>query len=195
MPWDPGITNFFTDGSKFEFGTGAAYIVFSHIHRSQDYIHLGEHATVFQAEITAINMAALDLLEVEMSNHNIHFHIDSQGAMKSLEAFFTKHKCVAECKRLLNKLTEYNNKVYLNWIPGHTGQLGNGIADNLAVEKSPYGSFHIFRSPSYPSLNDKAVRLSFVLIPPNILLHKVKLEDTLFILISLHYTKTFYILI
>ena len=32
----------------------------------------------------------------------------------------------------VNKLTEYNNKVYLNWIPGHTGQLGNGIVDNLA---------------------------------------------------------------
>ena len=58
--------------------------------------------------------------------------------MKSLEAFFTKHKCVAECKRLLNKLTEYNNKVYLNWIPGHTGQLGNGIADNLAKLGAEY---------------------------------------------------------
>ena len=99
---------------------------------------IGEHATVFQAEITAINMAALDLLEVEMSNHTIHFHIDSQGAMKSLEAFFTKHKCVAECKILLNKLTEYNNKVYPNWIPGHTGQLGNGIADNLAKLGAEY---------------------------------------------------------
>ena len=78
----------------------------------------GEHATVFQAEITAINMDALDLLEVEMANHTIHFNIDSQGAMKALEVFFTNHKCVAECRRLLNKLTEYNNKVYLNWIPG-----------------------------------------------------------------------------
>ena len=74
----------------------------------------------------------MDLLEVEMANHTIHFHIDSQGAMKALETFFTKHKCVAEGKRLLNKLTEYNNKVYLNWIPGHTGQVGIGIADNLA---------------------------------------------------------------
>ena len=35
-------------------------------------------------------MAALDLLKVEMSKPTIHFHIDSQGAMKSLETFFTK---------------------------------------------------------------------------------------------------------
>ena len=44
----------------------------------------------------------MDLLEVEMANHTIHFHIDSQGTMKVLETFFTKHKCVAEGKRLLN---------------------------------------------------------------------------------------------
>ena len=57
VPWEPAITNLFTDGSKFDFGTEAAYIIFRHIHRSHDYIHLDEHTTVFQAEIIAFNMA------------------------------------------------------------------------------------------------------------------------------------------
>ena len=40
-------------------------------------------------------------------------------------------RTVSECKRVLNKLNE-NNKVNLNWIPAHSFQLGNEIADRLA---------------------------------------------------------------
>ena len=137
MPWDPGILNCFTDGSKTETGTGAAYIMKSHNFESQDYMHLGEHATVFQAEITAINMASLTILEADIRDHQIHYWIDSQGAIKSLNNYITQHKCVAECKRLLNKIAE-NNTTTLHWIPGHTGQLGNGIADNLAKLGAEY---------------------------------------------------------
>ena len=138
MPWDPGIANVFTDGSKSDFGTGVAYIIYSHIHRSQDYIHLGEHATVFQAEVAAISMAAIDLLDADIQDHDIQFHIDSQGAIKALSKLFTNHRCIVECKRLLNKLTENNNQVQLNWIPGHSGQLGNGVADGLAKLGAEY---------------------------------------------------------
>ena len=137
MPWDPGILNVFTDGSKTDSGTGAAYMMKSHELREQDYIHLGEHATVFQAEITAINMATLTILDAGTTDHTINYHIDSQGAIKSLYKYETRNKCVAECKRLLNKLSE-TNTVTLNWIPGHSGQLGNGVADNLAKLGAEY---------------------------------------------------------
>ena len=36
-----------------------------------------------------------------------------------------------ECKETLNKLGK-NNKVTLNWIPGHEGHMGNEVADRLA---------------------------------------------------------------
>ena len=67
----------------------------------------------------------------------INFHIDSQSAIRALEAYTTRLKSVAECKRLLNKLSE-DNTVMLNWIPGHSGQLGNGIADGLAKLGAEY---------------------------------------------------------
>ena len=89
MPWDPGIFNVFTDGSKTDSGTGAAYMMKSHELQEQDYIHLGEHATVFQAEITAINMATLTILDAGTTNHSINYHIDSQGAIKSLHKYET----------------------------------------------------------------------------------------------------------
>ena len=82
-------------------------------------------------------MATLTILDAGTTNHSINYHIDSQGAIKSLHKYETRSRCVIECKRLLNKLAE-TNTVTLNWIPGHSGQLGNGVADNLAKLGAEY---------------------------------------------------------
>ena len=132
MPLDPITVNCFTDGSKNETGSGAGYITKSYEYKSQQAIHLGEHATVFQAEITAISAASLSMLDAGITNKVIQFYIDSQSAIKALESYIVHNKSVGECKRLLNKLSKYGNGVILNWIPGHSNQRGNGIADNLA---------------------------------------------------------------
>ena len=132
MPWDPGNLKVFTDGFKTDSGTEAAYIMKSHELQKQDYINLGENATVFQAEITAINMACITLLDNSTTGKQIDFYIDSQSAIRALEAYTLVDKSVMESKRLCNKLCEMNNQVTLNWIPAHSGQLGNGIADGLA---------------------------------------------------------------
>ena len=79
MPWDPGNLKVFTDGFKTDNGTGATYIMKSHELQKQDYIHLGGNATVFQAEITAFNMATLTILDAGTTNHSINYHIDSRG--------------------------------------------------------------------------------------------------------------------
>ena len=68
MPFDPGKINVFTDGSKNEIGSGAAYILKGHSIELQEYFNLGEYATVFQAEIFAINTASLALLEVQTNS-------------------------------------------------------------------------------------------------------------------------------
>ena len=43
--------------------------------------------------------------------------------------YITINKSVGECKRPLSKLSDIGNEVTLNWILGHSRQLGNGIVD------------------------------------------------------------------
>ena len=59
--------NCFTDGSKTELGSGAAFYMLGNddqmsIFKKQECIYLGLNATVFQCEITAISRAALTML-------------------------------------------------------------------------------------------------------------------------------------
>ena len=91
MPLNVSTVNCFTDGSKTEEGnTGAGYIIKSFQLRAQEYVYLGNHAMVFQAEIT--------------STKNINININSQSAIGALEAYTLANKSVMECKRLCNKL-------------------------------------------------------------------------------------------
>ena len=131
MPTDRNVVNCFTDGSKTETGTGAAYLIKGYQLKHQDFINLGCSITVFQAEITAISMAAQHMVDKSVMDRTINFYIDSQSAIKALRSYLVYTKSVCECKRFLNKLSE-KNMVCLNWIPGHEGQLGNEIADRLA---------------------------------------------------------------
>src|SRR5438874_6926882 len=49
----------YTDGSRHDNKTGAAYLIISDGEWVQELIPLGEHSTVFQAEVVAINHAAI----------------------------------------------------------------------------------------------------------------------------------------
>ena len=102
------------------------------IFKRQEFIHLGQSVTVFQAEMTAIARAALAMIDVNITGRFVNFYIDSQAAIKALDSYMIRLKSVADGKRILNKLSEQGNVVTLNWIPGHSGQPGNEIADHLA---------------------------------------------------------------
>ena len=99
MPREPHVVNCFTDGSKTDIGAGAAYIIKGDQIKAQDYIHLGQYATVFQAEITTISMAAITLLDRGIKGKNINFYVDSQSAIKALQSYTTFMKSVLECKK------------------------------------------------------------------------------------------------
>ena len=90
---------------------------------------------MFQSEITAIAAAAARLDLEGNTNREITIYSDSQAAVRSLEARFTRSTIVAECSQKLRKLAE-NNSVTLQWIPGHAGYEGNERADELAKEGS-----------------------------------------------------------
>ena len=89
------------------------------IFKRQEFIHLGQSVTVFQAEMTAIARAALAMIDVNITGRFVNFYIDSQAAIKALDSYMIRLKSVADGKRILNKLSEQGNVLTLNWIPGH----------------------------------------------------------------------------
>ena len=159
MPLNVSTVNYFTDGSKTEEGnTGAGYIIKSFQLRAQEYMYLGAHATVFQAEITAINMAGSTLLDKNTTGKEIDFYIDSQSAIRVLEAYTLINKSVMECKRLCNKLCEMNNQLTLNWIPAHSGQLGKATVLRMAWQSSALLTLARASSPDCQCHNASSVR-------------------------------------
>ena len=145
-PTETWKLNCFTDGSKTDNGAGASYYMMGHdayfdSFKRQESIHLGQFATVFQAEVTAISRATLKMIEENITGKFINFYIDSQSAIKALASYSTRQKSVADGKRALNKLVELGNDVTLNWIPGHSGQPGNTIADHLAKNGAENGDW------------------------------------------------------
>ena len=79
MPLDFDTVNCFTDGSKTENGSGYVYLIMSHDLKTQEFTHLGKHATVFQSEIFATSGATQTMLTAGITEKPIHFHIDSQS--------------------------------------------------------------------------------------------------------------------
>ena len=142
LPREEGSINVFTDGSKTEDKSGAAYLIKSSEIKKQDFFPLGSLTTVFQAEIVAISAAAEKLLELEVKGKKITFFVDSQSAIMALEKFITKNCLVKQAKENLNNLG-LQNRVFVQWIPGHEGHLGNEVADRLAKR----GANEIFWGP------------------------------------------------
>ena len=120
-----------TDGSRFDDRSGAGYIIMGEDLKIHGFSFLGEHTTVYQSELHAIIEATLALLEVDPVDKTINYYIDNQSAIKSLSNYQIKNKQVLEGKNLLNELSR-RNTVQLFWIPGHSGHMGNEVADKLA---------------------------------------------------------------
>ena len=133
---DKNIVRVFTDGSKIENKAGYGYIYRGNNIKKQNYEALGEHTTVFQAEIIAIMESARQLLNEEIYDKTIIYHVDSQAALKAVNKYTIQSKITAECKLLLNELNDKCRFLKLTWIPSHVGHLGNEVADRLAKRGS-----------------------------------------------------------
>ena len=128
----PGWLQVYTDGSQIDGATGWGYHVVDPPNDPKDGSgRLSEGATVFQAEVTAIQKAAESLLETQ--HEQIAFFVDSQAALKAIIKQTIDSTLVAECVNTLNTLGG-QKRVSLNWIKAHVGHEHNEAVDALAKQ-------------------------------------------------------------
>ena len=126
----------YTDGSVLNNKTGCGV----HSVKGERVIYngnfyLGNTATVFQAEITAIRKSAQMLFNFGYEKQTITFYSDSQASLAALDKLTVKSDTVEKCLDALNALGK-NNKIHLRWVKAHVGIPGNEIADFLAKRGS-----------------------------------------------------------
>ncbi|KAJ8910295.1 hypothetical protein NQ315_002457 [Exocentrus adspersus] len=114
----------YTDGSKTPECAGAG--VYSHRPRVEVAHSLGQYATVFQAEIHAIELCGRELEKRGYNRRSIKIFSDSQAALKALGFYRCMSKAVWNCQQTLSRVGR-TNRLTLIWIPGHVG-----LKDSLA---------------------------------------------------------------
>ena len=72
------------------------------------------------------------LITTDTKNRNIAVYSDSQATIKALQKTKLTSASIYECNKAINTLASKNNKISINWIPGHSGYDGNELADTLA---------------------------------------------------------------
>ena len=79
--------NCHTDGSKLDDNRAGAGVLinYSHIDNAEEAIHLGNSATVFQAEVFAVGRTASHLIFAETNNKSVVINCDSQAAIMALD--------------------------------------------------------------------------------------------------------------
>ncbi|XP_060516851.1 uncharacterized protein LOC132696179 [Cylas formicarius] len=121
------------DGSKTQEGVGAG--IYEPRTKMKISIPMGKPATVFQAEITALEHCAREIKARKIRNKSLAIYTDSQATIKALQSNKITSKLVLDCHKALNEITS-QNKVTLSWVPGHGGHKGNEGADDAAREGS-----------------------------------------------------------
>ena len=121
----------YTDGSRHNGRTGAAYHVLHGSSCFEEIMALGEYTTVFQAEILAILLVVRKLQSINAVNENIYIYSDSKSSIEAINTWWSRTRLVDECFWALKELAD-NNNVKLYWIPAHKGFQGNEKADDLA---------------------------------------------------------------
>jgi hypothetical protein len=94
-------------------------------------ISLGEHATLFRAEVYAILGCVHEIDTQARPEKFVSSCSDNQTALKALQAAKPTSPLVRHCQKVLNDIFT-RHTVGLYWVPGHAGLRGNETADKLA---------------------------------------------------------------
>ena len=122
--------NVYTDGSKLKGRVGAGVAIY----KGSDLVHsssyrLPDFATVYQAELFAIQQAATQLSAMSPLT-SIKVYVDSQAALRTFQSFTLKSKLALQTIMALN-LVRHESLVFV-WTKAHVGTHGNEKADELA---------------------------------------------------------------
>ena len=130
----------FTDGSKMNGRVGTAFVIVKNdTVVFQGSVRLSDHASVFQAELIAIKLAAecmsnvLDVLPVD-------FYSDSQSALQALRQDFIESIVLHETVTALGTLTR---SVNLFWVRAHNGNFYNEMVDTLAKDATNHAAVEL----------------------------------------------------
>ena len=151
-PPPPNTLLIYTDGSKTPDGIGAGFAAYQMdtSHRSFNLIHsdsfkLPSYATVFQAEVEAINQGARFALDIttptpnnlslygDLRHYEIYFIGDNRSSLTAITNNLAKSRIVLNCTKNLSQLNR-THKITLHWIKAHSGHEGNERADYLAKQ-------------------------------------------------------------
>ena len=131
----PSQINVYTDGSKTEQGAGSGYVILSgkEVVLHTQSINLTGEASIFQAELIAIQEAATHLYTHE-DTQGLYIKIfsDSQAALQALKSNNCKAQTVKDTHDALNTLAEKTKLIRLAWIKAHIGLDENELADKYA---------------------------------------------------------------
>ena len=135
---DDGNADFmcYTDGSLLDGKAGAGGIVLERkegkLHELATICHRYLDATVYQAELLGIKLAAEYVGSLDVQHKRITFCIDNQAAIKALKGASTTQLSVWQTWAALSYLIGNNNTVKLTWVKAHVGTKYNEYADSAA---------------------------------------------------------------
>ena len=123
----------YTDGSKQNEKVGVGYQIYKgNTQVLEGCSRLPDWSTVFQAEIRAIELACICLMNSDEAPKYVKVFSDSQAAVRALYNHDHNQVSVSNTNRALNKLNEKVKYLSLAWTRGHVGNVGNERADMLA---------------------------------------------------------------
>lgn len=126
----------FTDGSRQEEPNRTACAFFIPKWSTEKAFLLHEGASIFTAEVAAINRALRHIYSHDclVAGQEIFVFSDSQAAVRSIISMAAiKEEIVLETLDAIACLKSAGNAVTLVWIPSNIGVIGNDKADSLAA--------------------------------------------------------------
>ena len=130
-----GFTRIFTDGSKKEERSAAAFVVNSSFAKPTQ-VRLPNHSSVYTAELKALLLALQEVLR--SSRRKFLILSDSLSALAAFKSRNISHPILADLHDLHTDLVLKRKNVVFMWIPSHTGIYGNDVADKAAKEALNY---------------------------------------------------------
>ncbi|KAM7284207.1 uncharacterized protein ISCGN_001304 [Ixodes scapularis] len=171
----------YTDGSTKDEGSTSAFVVPQFNHSSS--FRLSHHTSSTTAELHALLAAAIYIKNSSTANSWV-ICTDSKPALQSINTLNTRNENMALVYRICEELGEairIGHTVHLQWVPGHSGILGNTQADQLATDA--YTSNNVQLTPFTKSDAKRYIRCLRNMMSPDTWLKSIS-EQSLLLLID-----------